>query len=386
MVAGCVFDNINKRFDLCDFKVYYEASHAILNGKQLYDIAFTLGSGYFKYSPFTALLAAPISILPYSVASLVQYFILASAAIIVLIMAYNLALQYLFMKELKYKNLLLFVVFICFIIQLVRELHLGNINLILLLLLTLSLKLLLKERFVLAGVLLALVIITKPFFILLLMPLVLHKYGKTVLSIIGSLLAFLILPAIVTGFSKNIELHKQWLSTMLGHASAFPSSNTLSSLINRFMLHSENGKIQYIILGAICAAYIILFYFIKRERTEKSLKKDFIIEWFLIIALMPSLFPTDTNHFLLSVPIILILCYYLFSSRNMIATILFVIAIILYDNDSTDLIGNKLSAWVEDNGLLGISNIILIVMIVILYFGKIRPDSGKPELNTLATY
>ncbi|MBK7618262.1 MAG: hypothetical protein IPJ10_02835 [Flavobacteriales bacterium] len=53
-----VLEHVNGRFWLNDFRVYYGAGEALLNGEPLYGVAHGLGTGMFKYAPALALFYA----------------------------------------------------------------------------------------------------------------------------------------------------------------------------------------------------------------------------------------------------------------------------------------------------------------------------------------
>jgi hypothetical protein len=76
-----VLEHINGRFWLNDFRVYYGAGEALLNGAPLYGVAHGLDSGVFKYAPVLALVYALFAMLPYGVAASVQYLLITLAFI-----------------------------------------------------------------------------------------------------------------------------------------------------------------------------------------------------------------------------------------------------------------------------------------------------------------
>src|SRR5689334_6280905 len=85
LAAIFTIENINHRFWLNDFKVYYGAAQSLMAGTPLYGVLYALGSGYYKYSPFTAMMVIPFALFPYSVASVLQYFFLATVIILMII-------------------------------------------------------------------------------------------------------------------------------------------------------------------------------------------------------------------------------------------------------------------------------------------------------------
>jgi hypothetical protein len=96
------------------------------------------------------------------------------------------------------------------------------------------------------------------------------------------------------------------------------------------------------------------------------------MEWYLLIAVMPSLFKTDSQHFLLSLPLIIILLCFLSMKKNYLLIIGFVVLMCMYGANSSDLLGNILSAKLEASGILGISNLILIITTIYVYITFLR--------------
>lgn len=179
-IIDFIIDAIDHRFQLSDFRVYYEAALAITHGNQVYGALFSLAIGYYKYSPFTALVFYPLSVLPYYTACVIDFFLISVSALFTSIVLFHIFSTCVFRRPIKSPNLILSLSVLCISIHLERELGLGNVNMILLLLLSLSLLFIIQKKMVFAGVLLAFVIITKPFFILLLIPILIHRYFKTI--------------------------------------------------------------------------------------------------------------------------------------------------------------------------------------------------------------
>ena len=373
LIADFAIENINHKFQLNDFKVYYSAANAITSSKQLYGIAFALGSGFYKYSPFTALLFYPLSILPYYIACVLQFLLTSIAVIYTAIMLLEVYSKY-FSKPIKSPNLILSVSLLCIATHLVRELELGNVNMILLLLLCLTSFYIIREKFMLAGILLAIVIITKPFFILLLIPLAMRRYFKTIFTTAVIIPICILIPVLVVGITKDIDLHKQWLDIMLIHAEGFPSPNTIEALFRNAFFPALPGSFQYIIILVLLVPYILFVRsnILHAGNNEKLKSFGFIIDWFCLIALMPLLFKTDTEHFLMTFPLILFILINLFSNKNIPLIILFIISIILYAGNSSDLLGKSLSLKMYNMGVLGISDILIIGIAVFVWVSYLR--------------
>jgi ABC-type glycerol-3-phosphate transport system permease component len=83
-----------------------------------------------------------------------------------------------------------------------RELGLGNHNVLILMLLAWSLRLVLDRQEAFAGVLIALVILMKPHFLVLLPLLVLRRKVRTLASTAGCILVGIVFPAVFLGWAK----------------------------------------------------------------------------------------------------------------------------------------------------------------------------------------
>jgi hypothetical protein len=186
------------------------------------------------------------------------------------------------------------------------------------------------------------------------------------------------------GFEKDLELHKEWLNAMLLHADAFPSPNTIDALFRYYS--TTAGSFQYVTIIPLLILYIVFvgINIINNKKEEKANSSGFIMEWFVLIALMPSMFKTDTEHFLMSLPVILFLLIYLSQNKNRFLTILFIILVILYAGNSSDLLGKSLSQKMYDMGVLGIGNLLIVSLALFVYFKYTRKTNLLERLDSLS--
>ena len=83
----------------------------------------------------------------------------------------------------------------------------------------------------------------------------------------------------------------------------------------------------------------------------------------MLIAIVPNLVITDTNHFLFCIPIIFILINHLFSKpSNVFLKIISILFLFLFGAKATGIIGNDLADVYLLNGMLGISNLAIILL------------------------
>src|SRR5688572_7943528 len=130
--AVFTIEKINERFWLNDFKVYYSAAQALINGEQVYGISFGLDTGFYKYSPFVAMLFVPYTFFSFETAALIHFAVLCAATVLTIIILGRLIGRYFIPVKTRTENVLISFALACILLHLVRELHLGNIYMLLL--------------------------------------------------------------------------------------------------------------------------------------------------------------------------------------------------------------------------------------------------------------
>ncbi|MBK5286338.1 MAG: hypothetical protein JJE25_13135 [Bacteroidia bacterium] len=159
---------------------------------------------------------------------------------------------------------------------------------------------------------------------------------------------------------------------MLEHGNYLESSHTINSLIQKYFHFTLPEYSPFIIIVTLSVLFMI-FLGIKRKQMlkgadpEKANEQLFIISYFISVALIPNLVITDTEHFLLSLPLIMTLLYYVAFAKNYLALGAFIVLIFFFGGNSTDLLGKSLSGKFDELGLLGISNLIIISIAVYLF-------------------
>lgn len=370
-----IVEFINGRLWLNDLRVFYQAANAWLNETEVYNIPFGEDTGIFKYSPFTLLLFVPIALLPYSLAIFI-YFLFLVISLWLLLLALNQYVQDTLMNQ-KGNSILLFPVFIAIVVHAVRELHLGNTNIILLLLCFSSYYLSQKNRPTLSGILLAVVFFTKPYFGLLLLPLWYFGYRKTIIATIISCTIALIIPVVLSGFDRGTNLYLDWLKSMQDHSVLLQSFQTIPSFISRFSEIEFSGG-QSILLFSLSSFLLFGWYYLLKMKDLYSPNKNlpFYVFFFGIIAMAPNFLITDTQHFLFSLPLITLLAHHVFIRRRGIEVILLVLILSGYGMNINDLWGTETSIFIDEMGILGLSNLgILVWCFYLVYHTKRAPIS-----------
>ena len=367
-------EKLNGRFWLNDFKVMYMATEALINGDQVYNVSFGLSTGFYKYSPFSLLFFTPFTLLSYEWASYIDFTINSICAIGAIIKLNQIIRQYLFNTK-RERTFLLVLMLLSIVVHIVRELHLGNTNMILLFALISALQLSLSSKSIKAGVILAIVILTKPYFILCLLPYLLLKNLRVILSTSISILSFVIISALIIGFPKSMTLYSEWISAMVTHSSYLESSNTVFSILEQYFSSIiPNSFAIFTLVGLTVLLFAYFAFSLYKQnitiKSQSNSNSNLIIYFFIIIALVPNVLITDTEHFLFSLPLISILILYLNRQKKYLWTILFILVMFMYGGNSRDLLGKKLSGIFVDYGILGIANLIIISCCLYLYFRR----------------
>jgi hypothetical protein len=363
---------INGRFWLADFRVYYGAAQQWMAGGQVYLVSYDSGSGFYKYSPTLLCFFLPYTLFSYKIASIIHFFILGAAFFYTFIVIRDLLKKYLFPGQVKREGLLLILSFIPVLIHFSREMYLGNVNIVMLLLCCLAIRFYLADKFCAGSVLLGIVILTKPFFLILLLPLLLRRKWKAMASLAIVIIAGLLLPFLFAGPAKGIDLYSGWFRIILDHDADYPGLNSVDYLLRYYLFPALPAWFSYFIILAagIFAGWFILTN-VGQEKTNNDgglqSSPNFLFEWFLLVALLPNLLKTDWVQFLLSAPIITFMVYYISVRKKYLLIPLLVFILLFFSANSDDLLGRELSHKILVMGTMGISNILLLTIACCIY-------------------
>jgi len=369
-----VLNMINGRFFLCDFKVYYTAAANLISGDPVYLVSFDSGSGFYKYSPATLFFFFPYECFNFKTAETIHFFILGTAYWYTMVSISKLIKEYFVTKNVKHEVWLLSISFGCILIHFAREMELGNINIILLMLCCFAIRYFLKAKDLQGGILLGIVILAKPYLLILLLPLVLRKRWWALLWFLGTASVGLLIPFIFLGPLKSVSLYGDWIKSIMAHTEGYPGITSLDYFFrNVFPSWPRLGF--FIIFFALCAL-IVLFIMnnLHQEKQERKLiglvEMNFIFEWFLMIALLPNLIKTDWVLLLFNAPLITFMIYYTASRKKYWWIPVLVVLLIFYGANSYDLLGRNLSHAIFQSGLLGLSNFLLVMVSVFMFIDQ----------------
>ena len=369
-VACCallVLNLINNRFGMWDLRVYYDAAGKLLAGESPYHEAFGLSSGFYKYSPAAAWFFVPLHVLGWMGARFFYYLVLVAA------IAYGLPrltdrIGRLHGFANRKQGWVIALVALLLAGHLSRELFLGNVNWFLMLL-TLGSFFALERYPVRSGILLGVALAFKPHFAVLLPWYVLRRRWKELGVAMATLAALFFAPAMFMGWDANTALLAEWGETMLGHNAGLTGSpNTLYGVPAR--VFGWTGSSPVLITLALVALFILGFVLRNywREATQNaSTPVNLFTEFALIMALIPNLVHTDTEHFMWTFPLLAVLAYTLFTTdlpawKRYLAVGVIVLAAIPYTTATPDLWGADGSRFLEQSGVLGWANVALIAV------------------------
>jgi len=388
-ILNITMNMINGRFWLSDFKVYYFAASNMISGLEVYHLSFGDVSGLYKYSPISLFFFFPFTLFSYTVASILHFSLLCFAFWYAFLLIRNLLEEYFFPDYKGNTEWILILSMMFILLYLVKELYLGNINILLLLLCLMVLQTILKGKPVQAGIIFGLVVLTKPFFLILIIPLLLRKNVKMLVVFVITLVSGLVIPFMVFGLPRGLALTENWLGTMLQHGQSYPGVNDLVYILKYYISRDLPFFTGYLI---IISAGMLITWFVCRnlsmesgdEQAENLAGKNFIFEWFLILGVLPDLVSTDSEHFLASAPLITFILFFVARFKYYRLIPLLVIIFFFFGGNSDDLLGHRLSNQLYIMGLLGISNLVLVSLSVILFldFRKRVQEEGKLKLNS----
>jgi len=354
----------NNSFLLNDFKVYYSASQVMLDGGQPYGVAFGLSSGFFKYSPVTLFLFTPYTLFSFETAKLIHFMAIAIFSIGSFLLCFSLCNRY-FETKLSKRIGFLSLLLLISVVHLTRELHLGNINMIMVFLFLLAIYLMQNNKITWSALIFAVLVLLKPYFLILILPLIVARNWKLIAFIWVIIPVLILLPALFLGFDKNTELLKGWIDIMGAHNSAAISEHTFSSIFYSYTGIILESHWQLFFIGIVGAIYGLAR--LKELAGTKSYdQKKQLVDFFILLALIPNLVITDSQHFLFSIPLISLILGHLRQEFKWYLITTFIILLFFYGANANDLLGNQLSNKLDTFSTIGVSNLLLIFFLIYL--------------------
>jgi hypothetical protein len=153
--------------------------------------------------------------------------------------------------------------------------------------------------------------------------------------------------------------------------------NTLQHLVSAVVPTTFPGIDALVTVAGFLVLYAALFFLMRGDVTDEEKKTGMVLSFFACIAAIPNLTFTDTEHFLLLLPLIgFVLAN--FSGLPSGLKALAVIAFVMYGGNWFDVWGRTLSDAMGRAGVLGIGNA-LVIGVALTGWTRIRvstPASG----------
>ena len=353
---------------MIDFEVNYKAGKRFRAAESLYQVED--GHFMFKYLPSSALLYLPLSFLPLNAAKAFWYFLV----VLCLCSLVYVSNRILHLKK-KSVYLLIFPPLILGKFFL-RELHLGQINALVTVILLFMIWFLISEKKALpshretyAGLLWGLATALKPYALIFLPYFLLKKKWKTVLSGLGFLFLALLVPSVFYGFRGNMNLLKEWISTLSRSTLALLNSQDNISIIALFMKWTDNQNISLLLSGLVIS--LLAFLVLTVILIGRKLDRASVLECSILLILIPLISPLGWDYTLLMSVLgitIIILNFSGYSKlwRGVLVLNFFIITFSLYD-----VMGRDLYAVFMSRSVITINFMILVGYLMYLRFRKI---------------
>ena len=288
------------------------------------------------------------------------------------------------LENIKHVYFLLSVSFVCILIHFTREMYLGNVNILLLMLCCLSIRNILTGKAMQGGMLLGIVIITKPYLAILLLPLLLRRKWRVIGWLCLTAACGLIIPFIFFGPLRGMDIYGEWVKSIMIHGEDFPGKTSIDYFI-RFHIPSWPEWGILVVFFFICS--IVIMFILRNIRMEKQKETDtsisdmnFIFEWFLLIALLPNLIKADWVLLLFSTPLIMLMIFDIVSRKKYVWIIVLIPILFFYGANSDDLLGKAVSHTILESGFMGLSNFLL-VMVSLCMFLSLRSSAHTSALS-----
>jgi len=376
---------INHRLWLSDFEVYYKAAYRLINAENLYRHSED-GHYIFKYSPVSALIFIPFTLFSFGVAKIIYWLFLTG----IIILNFYISVRLLSPKiglnpDSKRINVLYVVSALILALHFLRELHLGQVNYLLLFMYILVLSALIKERVITASVLLSLSLFIKPFGLIFLPYLIYRKKFKALLMVGISSVVWSFIPLL---FYKNwnlfIHQYYAWFNEIgieMGHKQALlaNANHTLFSVIARFTplrFFLSDPSFTPFYQFAILVALLFFFYKVFNLSSKNMIVENTILDFYLIVGFIPLLAFTSENAFVFEQLLVIAVLFY-FKLLSTPDKILAILSFVLIGGNFAELLGYRLSAFLDNNSFVSIGAMLL----MFVFFKLLIKLKSKAEIS-----
>jgi len=359
---------VNHRLWLSDFEVYYKAAIRLFNSENLYRHAED-GHYIFKYSPVSALIYLPFTLFSFGVAKIMYWLFLSGIIVInfyisIRLLSPNISLR----SEAKKLNTLYILSALILALHYLRELHLGQVNLLLMFLYILVLLALSKKKEITASILLSLSLFIKPFGLIFL-PYLLYRRRFRALLLVG-------LTSIAWGFTPLV-FYRNWhlfltqyyawfneIGIEMGHKQELlaNANHTIFSVVARFtplrFILSDPAIVPFYQITVLIALLFLYNKLFKLSSVNKTVDNT-ILDFYLLIGLIPLLAFTSENAFVFELLMVILVIFY-FRILSTFEKTLAIISFIFIGGNFAELVGHQVSVFLDNNSFVAIGAMLLI--------------------------
>jgi hypothetical protein len=276
--------------EMPDFRVYRTAGERVLHAEPLYQAAD--GHYQFKYLPAFAIGMTPFAIMRSETARVV-WFAMSVGLLMALVRwsIYGLPERNLSPVALSWMTVLFMGKFYG------HELTLGQANILLGTLLVGALLAVRVDQPRAAGILVGIAAFVKPY-ALILLPWLAVGYGALpVLAAVGVVATGLLLPAVIYGWSGNLDLLASWYVTVTGTTGSNLLNNDNVSFAAMWAKWIGPGTTAAVLAAATATLALVLVALVWRRR--RALAEPEYLEWALLMLLIPLISPQGWDYVLL---------------------------------------------------------------------------------------
>jgi hypothetical protein len=351
VVLGYFRNTLKKEMN--DFRVVHRAATRVLHTENLYN--FEDGHYLYKYSPFFAMLVAPLGLFSFKLGEIIWLLGMCLCLAFILSQCKKMILgdkpppPYLYLLTILFTSKFL-----------VREIKLGQTDLLMLSFIFLFISFMDRKKDCLAGLFLSLSVMIKPISLIFVPYLLYKKKFKPAIYLMILCVLFLFAPAIIYGFSTNLNLLSGWKTVMSVSSPpllAVDLNQSLFAFFYRFLtptiqqvnlLTLSYATVNLLIYTTIIGLFLLFFFL---NRRSKFTEKDFVrhpecMEYSLLLIFMSLFSPLGwVQNYSSCILAIMLLVYYVLRTkfRDRFITIGLISFFILVDLINFEIVGRKLN-------------------------------------------
>ena len=345
-----------------DFEVYWRAGARAAAAEPLYRPA---DADYqLKYFPSFAVAAIPLGMMPLDVAKAVWFAVSATALVVLLPLSVSL---------LPHRRqpvwLLIAALLVCLGKYYAEDLVLGQINTVVALVATLAILALSRGRESIAGVLIAVAIVLKPYALILAPWIAARRQWRSIAALATGLLIACALPAVFYGIDGTVGLYRDWW-------------RTVTTTTDGILLHSDNVSLASLWakrlgigpaatnLGLISSAALLIaaaLVFLRRN----GVRQPEGLEVGLLLALTPLISPQGWDYVLVLATVAVLYVINDFDRLPRPMQVLSLTALVAVGLTLYDLLGRRLIYTLLNFAVITVAMVALLSALVTMRMRKL---------------